>query len=153
MSIGEAQAEAVATRWIERTLASYPAGSIPVPGGARDRFRAPAGYTIRQTLATLARELLGGMDELVMAQALDAIVRLRAVQGFAPSEAIGFVFDLREASAEARGALPPDLDGRIDRLARMAFDQYMACRDQVAALREKELRMRLHYAVNSRMEP
>ncbi len=153
MSIGEAKAEAVAERWIERTLASYPAGTIPAPGGARDRFRDPAGHTIRQTLATLARELLGGMDDLVMAQALDAIVRLRAVQGFAPSAAIGFVFELRGVAAAARGALPTDLDERIDRLARMAFDQYMACRDRVAELREKELRMRLHYAVNSRMEP
>jgi hypothetical protein len=28
----------------------------------------------------------------------------------------------------------------------MAFDQYMACRDQIARLREKELRLRMQYA-------
>jgi hypothetical protein len=27
----------------------------------------------------------------------------------------------------------------------MAFDQYMACRDQIAGLREKELRSRMQY--------
>lgn len=153
MRIDEAKAEAVAARWIESTLASYPVGAIPVPGGARDRFRDPAGYTIRASLATLAREALGALDEKALAQALDEVVRLRAVQGLAPSEAIRFVFDLREAAAAFGGELPPDFEARVDRLALMAFDRYMACRDRVAELREKELRMRLHYAANARTEP
>jgi hypothetical protein len=99
------------------------------------------------------------MDEEAMAPALDAVVRLRAVQGFRPSEALSFVFDLRAIAAEAGGELPPlldgrsHLDGRIDRLALMAFDRYMACREQIASLREKELQKRLQYAAASRIEP
>lgn len=158
MSADGANAEAVAERWIERTLASYPAGAVHGLLGERDPFRNPAGRAIREGLTVLARELLGGMDEEVMARALDAVVRLRAVQGFRPSEALGFVFDLRAimtetAGAETAGELPPDLGGRIDRLALMAFDQYMACREQIAGLREKELQKRLQYAAASRIEP
>ena len=163
MSADRASAKAVAERWIERTLASYPAGAVHGLLGERDPFRNPAGHAIREGLIVLARELLGGMDEKAMAPALDAVVRLRAVQGFRPSEALGFVFDLRAIMVETAGAetadaetaaqAPPDLGSRIDRLALMAFDQYMACREQIAGLREKELRKRLQYAAASRIEP
>ena len=158
MSADRASAKAVAERWIERTLASYPAGAVHGLLGERDPFRNPAGHAIREGLAVLARELLGGMDEKAMAPALDAVLRLRAVQGFRPSEALGFVFDLRAimvetADAETAAQAPPDLGSRIDRLALMAFDQYMACREQIAGLREKELRKRLQYAAASRIEP
>ena len=146
MSTSRVNAEAVAERWIERVLAAYPAEAASHLGSRQDPFRNPAGHTIRESLTTLARELLDGMDEAAVAGALDGIVRLRAVQGLRPSEALGFVFKLREAVVEAASQVPPDFEGRIDALALMAFDQYMACREQIAGLREKELRMRMQYA-------
>jgi len=146
MSTSAAISENVAERWIERTLASYPADMLPVLLGEQDPFRNPAGHAISESLATLARELLGEMDKSAIVPALDALVRLRAVQGFRPSGALRFIFDLRDVVAEITGPLPPALGGRIDELALMAFDQYMACRDQIAGLREKELRFRMQYA-------
>jgi hypothetical protein len=68
------------------------------------------------------------------------------VQDFRPSEALRFIFDLREVVAEVTCSLPQALDSRIDELALTAFDQYVACRDQIAGLREKELRFRMQYA-------
>jgi len=151
MSTDRARTDAIAERWIERTLASYPARAVPGLLGERDPFRNPAGHAIREGLTVLARELLGGMDTAALAPALDTVLRLRAVQGFRPSEALGFVFDLRTIMAEPADAetavqIPPDLGNRIDRLALMAFDQYMACREQIASLREKELEKRIAYA-------
>jgi hypothetical protein len=146
MSVRAAIAENVAQRWIERTLASYPADTLPFLSGEQDPFRNPAGHAIRQSLTTLARELLGDMDEKAIAPALDAVVRLRAVQGFRPSGALRFIFDLRDVVAEVKGSLPQALENRIDGLALMAFDQFMACRDQIAGLREKELRFRMQHA-------
>lgn len=148
-----ANVEAIAARWIECALASYPAGTQATASVVRDPFRDPAGHTIRTSLTTLARELFGAMDEKAIAQALDEVVRLRAVQGFRPSEALGFLLELRQLAAAAADNRPADLDRRIDRLALMAFDLYMACRDRVAELREKELRVRLQYAAASRIEP
>jgi hypothetical protein len=68
------------------------------------------------------------------------------VQDFRPSDALRFIFDLRDVVAEVTGAPPQALENRIDELALMAFDQYMACRDQIARLREKELRFRMQCA-------
>jgi hypothetical protein len=138
-------AEIVAERWIERTLASYPAEVHSLLSGEQDPFRNPAGHAIKESLTTLARELLSEMDEKAIAPALDALVRLRAVQDFRPSDALRFIFDLREVVAEVTGEVPRALENRIDELALMAFDQYMACRDQIAGLRQKELRSRMQY--------
>jgi hypothetical protein len=145
MSVSGAIAEIVAERWIERTLASYPAETLPFLSGEQDPFRNPAGHVLKESLTMLARELLGEMDEKAMAPALDALVRLRAVQDFRPSDALRFIFDLREVVAEVTGEVPRALENRIDELALMAFDQYMACRDQIAGLRQKELRSRMQY--------
>ena len=146
MSVSGAIAEIVAERWIERTLESYPAETHALLSGEQDPFRNPAGHAIKDSLTTLARELLGEMDEKAIAPALDALVRLRAVQDVRPSDALRFVFDLHDIVAEATGEVPQALERRIDELALMAFDQYMACRDQIAELRQKELRFRMQYA-------
>ncbi len=146
MSVSAAIAEIVAERWIERTLASYPTEVHSLLSGEQDPFRNPAGHAIKESLTTLARELLGEMDEKAIAPALDALIRLRAVQDFRPSEALRFISDLRDVVAEVTGSLPQALESRIDQLALMAFDQYMACRDQIAGLREKELRLRMQHA-------
>lgn len=142
MSVSGAVSEIVAERWVERTLAAYPAEILPFLSGEHDRFRNPVGQVIQESLTTLARELLGAMDNCATAPAIDALVRMRAVQDFSPSAALRFIFDLRPVIAEVCGEVTPQLESRIDELALMAFDRYLACREQIASLREKELRVR-----------
>ena len=138
---------AVAQRWIERALVSCPAFAFASPLGEDDPFRNPAVHTLRQSLNALAHELLGAMDEAAVVAALDALVRLRAVQDCSPAEAVGFVFELRAAVRDLSGTIPEPLQVRIDRLARLSFNQYMACREHVFALRVRELRLRAQCAV------
>lgn len=69
------------------------------------------------------------MDSGGIALALDAIIRIRAVQDLTPSQAVEFLFLLKPIMRE----LAPEQDqvrlaDRIDRLALMAFDKYMQCR-------------------------
>jgi hypothetical protein len=132
--------EAIVERWLERTLKSYPAEMASFLGVEQDRFRNPAGYTLRESLAVLAEELLGTMERGRIASVLDAVVRLRAVQDFSPAEALRFLFELRAAVGEVQGTVSDELQGRIDEMALMAFDQYMACREKIYTLRAKELR-------------
>lgn len=142
MSASEAISEIVARGWIERTLASYPAEVRRSLSGEHDRFRNPAGHTIEESLTTLAREVLGAMNDRAIGEAIDTLARLRAVQDFSPSDALRFIFDLRAVIERVCGETSPQLNSRIDELALIAFDGYMACREQIARLREKELRAR-----------
>ena len=132
---------AILERWIAETIASYPAATAPFLAAESDPFRNPVGHTVRQSLATLLDELQGEMDLERIAPALDALVRLRAVQDLSPSQAVGFVFLLKPILRE----LAPEEDqialtDRIDRLALMAFDKYMQCREQLAEVRMNEWR-------------
>ena len=76
--------------------------------------------------------------------ALDAVVRIRAVQEIPPSRAMGFVFLLKRAVhaelGESDPAPPAGFDSAVDDLGLAAFDLYMRCREQIYQLRAGELR-------------
>jgi hypothetical protein len=125
--------------WIAKTIQSYSRAAIPFLSGEDDPFRNPVGHTLRRSLAILWEQLQGNMDASQIAPALDAIIRIRAVQDLTPSQAVGFVFLLKPILRE----LGPQHDQvslgeRIDRLALMAFDNYLRCREQIAEIRIKE---------------
>ena len=122
-------------------MQSYPAAALPFLAGQDDPFRNPVGHTLRQSLTTLFEELIGDMNASAVATALDAIIRIRAVQDLTASQAVGFLFLLKPLTRK----LAPEQDheklaDRIDRLALMAFDKYMQCREQVAQIRLSESR-------------
>ncbi len=98
----------------------------------------------------LWRALSKGRTRAKSVAALDEIIKIRAVQEFTPSQALAFVFLLKEAvraelgSEEDRApALPAelaDLDRQIDQVALGAFDAYMRYRGQVCELRINEVK-------------
>ena len=136
--------------WLQKTVEIYPEqarGSIARSG---DRFRNPVGYTVRESLATLVQELAGQMDVVRVADALEQIVRLRAVQDCTPAEAVCFVFLLRQIIREHNAeSYFPDLERRIDELALMTFDLYVKCREDIALVRINEAKRAL--SVRQRM--
>lgn len=131
--------EPILEQWIARTIQSYPSTAVPFLSREDDPFRNPVGHTLRQSLTTLFEQLRGSMDAGQIAPALDAIIRIRAVQDLTASQAVGFVFLLKPILRE----LAPEwdhvtLNERIDQLALMAFDKYMLCREQLAEIRVSE---------------
>ena len=73
---------------------------------------------------------------------------MRAVQDFTPSQAIVFVYLLKdilrqEAAPEAKSEEVREglaaLEARLDRLALMAFDVYMECRERLHRIRVNEV--------------
>jgi len=139
--------EPILEQWIARTVQSSPSSAVAFLSHEEDPFRNPVGHTLRQSLTILYNELRGSMEATRIASALDAIVRIRAVQDLSPSQAVGFVFLLklivREHAQQSGQALLDDridnrIHDRIDRLALVAFDKYMLCREQVAEIRKRE---------------
>ncbi len=143
---GSSLTEAIAERWVSLSMNSWPGAARPFLSEEKDPFRNPIGSTVRRNLHILAREVLGGMQEASVAPALDALVRLHAVQDLSPGDAVRFVFDLRTAIRERAGTVPETMHARIDSLALMAFSQYARCREQIFELRLREIRFRAECA-------
>jgi ferredoxin len=89
---------------------------------------------------------------------LDAILKIRSVQDFSPSKAVGFIFQLKKAIEETlKGEICREqnieawraFQSRIDALALQAFDAYMNCREKICEIRvnqakaEKEMALRM----------
>ena len=135
---------AIVERWIALTLNTYPPEAAKIFARERDRFRNPIGFVVRRTLITLLNQLLAEeIHEEPMRQALDELIRIRAVQKFSASQAAGFPLLLKRAVQEvAADADPADLSQffeKIDRLALMAFDVYAQCREQLFQIRMNEV--------------
>jgi hypothetical protein len=95
------------------------------------------------------------MDQEVVKSKLDSIIRMRAVQGFSPSEALNFIFALKTIirktiAKEIRDdRLEPDLlvfESKIDVLCLMSFDIYNACREKIYDMKANEVRNRTYRA-------
>jgi hypothetical protein len=152
--------KAILERWVARTAESYPPHAAALLRKEHDPFRNPVGDTLRRSLSQLLRELSGEMDATAIDSALDPIIRLQVVQGFAPDDAVRFVSllkpILRELDPEQNSAIDDGRiddrriddgridDGRIDRLAVMATDKYAQCREQLARIRANEVRRANH---------
>jgi hypothetical protein len=137
----ETRKEVLLAAWLMRTLETYPASSRDFLTREKDPFRNPVGHTLREGLANLLDGLLGARDVVELVPQLESIVRLRAVQDFTPSEALSFLFLLKDVVreeatrlGEATVAETGSLEKRIDSLALAAFDLYMKCREEISKI-------------------
>ena len=91
---------AIAQRWLAKALAAYPAESAAAFARQQDRFANPVGHALRLGTRAAVAALLEGQEPGEICSHLDEIVKIRAVQELQPSEAIRFVFLLKEALAQ-----------------------------------------------------
>jgi hypothetical protein len=142
---------AIAGRWTDLALEVYPLDSSGFLRQEKDRFRNPVGQITRESLETLFEGLLAGLRAEEMKEALDAIVRIRAVQDLSPAQALGFVFLLKRVVREELGEAATEqacradlsaLHDRIDRLALQAFGLFVECRERIHDLRVREFKRR-----------
>lgn len=135
---------AVTERWLQHTLETYPADSQRFLKKQQDRCANPVGQTISREIVTLYDCLLQERGPESLTGPLDKIFKIRAVQDFSPSQAVGFILKLKGI---IRGALGSEirenrlqeellvLESRIDDLALLGFDVYMGCREKIYELR------------------
>lgn len=143
-----ARRAAVLDRWFLAVAGSYPGETARFLNAVGDRFANPVGHTLREGLERIYDALAAGAEPGGLAAAVDGIVRVRAVQEFSPSAAVGFVFTLRDILREelAGAGLPAAeieaFGARVDRVALAAFDVYMQCRETIFQIRVREIRER-----------
>ncbi len=127
-----AEREAAARKWLEASLATYPAETSRFLLEDKDPFRNPVGQAFKEALPVLLEEVLGEMDAARIDEALGRIVKIRAVQDMTPARAVSFVFLLKPILRD------PAREGHVDRLALRAFDLYMQCREKIWEIRARE---------------
>jgi len=140
--------------WFRLLVETYPADSAQFLKRESDPFANPVGGSARTGLEAVFDELLGGMDRQTLTDFLDPLIRIRAIQNFSPSQAVGFIFSLKKS---VRKILYKDisshglsdelsvLETKIDELALLGFDIYMECREKIYQLKEKEVKNRALY--------
>ena len=146
LSISPERKRAIAQQWLDMTLCAYPSQSMQFLLHETDCFRNPVGQTHKDAIPQLVDELFGEMDSAKVQQALEEIVRIRAVQNFSAKDAVGFVFLLKEIVQHELSAERPiflELDRRVDLMALAAFDLYSQCREQISAIQVSEARNRV----------
>ena len=138
--------------WSQYIRDTYPPETSKFLISQSDEFANPVGAAISRVTDQLF-DLLVDKD-LPWEDAgriLDDLVRLRAVQEFSPSHAIGFIFLVKRAIRNAvLSEMHSDelwtelfaLESRVDNLALIAFDLYMRCREKIYELRATEIRNR-----------
>ncbi len=136
-------------RWRQLIFDSYPPEAARFFRGERDRFHNPVGFTILRSTEVVFDGVLLDSPRASVAEALEAMVRLRAVQDHSPSQAVAFVFWLKRALRQALDQEPlaedvhsqlTGLEERIDRLAASAFDLYVECRERIHEIKTNEIR-------------
>lgn len=140
----------VCAAWVELVLSTY---SLDTKGFLRtknDPFLNPVGDITRLCAGCLYDAMAGeDIDAAKLKDALERLVKLRAVQIFTASEALGIFYAFKSV---VRSTLLPlmeksgltasylEAESRIDTLALMAFDMYAKDREVVLENRVNEIK-------------
>ena len=140
---------AIVDQWFETVVGTYQEETRGPLRKQNAPFTNPVGFNTRQGLEGLFDGLLKGMMPSETSRFLDGIVRIRAVQDFAPSEAVRFIFQLKTVVRSKLGetlrepAVAGELasfESAIDDLALFAFDLYLQCREKIYDIKANEAR-------------
>ena len=138
---------AIVDRWLDLILETYPADTRRFLKRQKDPFANPVGTTISKEIDALYMAFLQGIDSERISPILDRIIRIRAIQEFTPSQAVAFVFLLKNAVRENLGTEIRDnrlseallvMESRVDEMALLAFDVFMKCREKIFEIRANE---------------
>ena len=149
---------AILKRWFNLILETYPADTATLMRKDKDQFTNPVGSTLSREIEILFRELCEGSQDEKCQASLDSILKIRSVQDFSPSQAVGFVFLLKRAIGETlkneicKESVMDEwlkFQSSIDDLALQAFNAYTECREKICEIRinqaraEKEMAFRM----------
>jgi len=143
---------AILGRWLTTIYESYPPETAIFLRKEKNRFDNPAGYRISEGLEGLYGALLQEMERDEILTFLDEIIRIRVLQNFSPSQALAFVFLLKnvirqelaeEIRKENLAEELLDLEARIDGLALLAFDVYTQRREKIYEIKAGEAKRKI----------
>lgn len=145
------QRDAIIRDWIDVIYGTYAIDTVGFLRSQDNQFNNPVGHKTKQAVPILIDALLGP-DEMAsetIAEAVDEIVRVRAVQKFTPEQGMAVFFLLKNLFRKHLGdALNSvelyeellDLESRVDSLVLVACKVFVECREKIQKLRVDEIR-------------
>jgi len=149
--------EQIVARWLDEALLMYVQDASVAFGRQKDRFANPVGHSLREGTLVIFEALLDWSGAEKVRQPLNEIIKIRAVQQFAPSAALVFIFKLKKIVRGELGDKAKEteisrelrlFEQKIDEVALAAFDVYAECREQVFEIRTNEMRRSVSYIVD-----
>lgn len=151
-----AERGAVLEAWKQRIVDTYSVETAKFLKKEKDRFSNPVGFSISSGVEALFDMALAAeLDEKALVTALDSVIRIRSVQEFTPSQAVGFILALKNVirdhavirdhlagEIEEKGLLDElfRLEDRIDEMALLAFEVYMKCREDLFRIKARTMK-------------
>ncbi|KPA08959.1 hypothetical protein MHK_010878 [Candidatus Magnetomorum sp. HK-1] len=147
----EKNKQTIVEKWFNLIIETYPKDTSRFLKKEQDPFSNPVGNNTRNNIADLFGQLLvKKIDKDVLVNYLDPILRIRAIQNFSASEAVGFLLDIKvivrkvvgdkEISFEDSDYI--QFERRVDQMTLYAFDVFMACKEKIYDLKANEVRER-----------
>ncbi|MCF8037158.1 MAG: RsbRD N-terminal domain-containing protein [Desulfobacteraceae bacterium] len=137
-------------KWLDALMQTYPDESARFFKDTTDPFANPVGATMKKGITDLFDVVAAETyDPEAAHAALEPMIRVRAIQEFAPSQAVGFVTEIksiirRDAGGSKEGHPQAEKLQQIgdyaDRALLAAFDIYMNCKKKVYELRARQAR-------------
>jgi len=148
----EEKKSTILERWFELILETYPADTRQFLKRNKNRFSNPVAHEVSRGIEGILDQIIRGGNSDEISPFLDKVIRIRAVQDFAPSQALGFIFELKTLVREELAGIIDDshnsadlsrLERRIDKLGLLSLDLYMKCREKLYELRVNEVKKRV----------
>ncbi|MFW6053062.1 MAG: RsbRD N-terminal domain-containing protein [Desulfosalsimonas sp.] len=138
------------SKWFEALMRSYPEESAGFFKDTRDPFSNPVGAALEKGIRDLFDVVAADVfDSRAAHDALEPMIKVRSLQEFSPSEALGFIAEIKKIIKQdpaAKQQTKTEAE-RIDRIADnadrallAAFDIYMDCKKHVYNLRARQAR-------------
>ncbi len=143
------QKKELAQKWADLILDTYPEETKAVWKGKKNKFSNPIGAAIDEGTSALFELALEWDDADALHDALEPLVKIRAIQNYAPSKALVFVLLLKKLLRQeflqelsAKGQLEDllEFEARVDNVLLMAFDVYSEARELIFESRVKEVK-------------
>lgn len=147
--------KAILSKWFQVLLDTYPPETAKFFKNQDDIFRNPVGSTIFRGIENLFDEIIDdNIDTHRVSQFLDEIIKIRAIQDFSASQAVAFIFSIkdvirREISDAGWFDKPMtinfisdlhSLESKIDGIALLSFDVYMQSRERLYEIKANEVK-------------
>ena len=153
--------EILLEKWIKLILDGYQNEGARFFTENENPFQNPVGTKTKSETELILSQILGEMDSASLEESLEKIIKIRSIQEFSASEAVSFLFLLKNIIGEEINADEYmdiqttdilNIYARIDKVLLMAFDIYMNNRERISQIKINEIKRKFSF-VNMDRKP